>query len=720
MKGSEIQAGTHVCVFHAGARQRRQRLLEVVREGFESGDRCICVVRPDDALAIVDRFSSAGLHGVGGVVAMPPARARELVRAEGRGVGLRAGHPSGGTRIVTDLTWLAQRGGPAMPEPELSQLVANGEHLAVCLRDLESLEARELVDLCRAHSRVHLGRRPFVPARMVGGSAAANPIGSRDHIFAAAALMPLADEAREVGALTSMIVGALDRARLYGLVLKDQRHQLGQWLLAVDAHSVIDAELQQLGSLDGPITLPDEPWSWAFSLPGRGGAIGHLVVGGDEEPSAEVFFALQLVARQAGAALAHLRTVERKRTLRRELQRTRTTLANTAELLEWNTVARERLHQVVVDRGGPDGIATALHDMTGQTIEIHDVEGRSWACAGSEGVDAGRDLRSAEREELLRRATRADRAFWHGRDLVAVARVGGQVVGLVRMVEADPELGEGELVALQDAAVLAGLEIAHLREVAEIEVRLGRDLVNELLDGRDPRALLDRARALGSVPEHDHRVVLVEPRESTDLEEFFHAVRRAARDVGAGPLLTTRRGRVVVLADEAVRWDRLRAAVVAEPGGGDCRIGLGGSCKRLTGVPAALRQARLALRLSTVARADDSVIDFDQLGIYQVLAELVEGGNVERYVEEWLQPLQPLLDYDDRHHSELVDTLSEFVESGARHDPTARALKVHRSTLKYRLQRIREITGWDLTDPEHLFRLQLATRALRTLSALRR
>jgi DNA-binding PucR family transcriptional regulator len=44
---------------------------------------------------------------------------------------------------------------------------------------------------------------------------------------------------------------------------------------------------------------------------------------------------------------------------------------------------------------------------------------------------------------------------------------------------------------------------------------------------------------------------------------------------------------------------------------------------------------------------------------------------------------------------------------------------VHRSTLKYRLQRIKEISGHDLGDPDTSFNLQLATRAWRTLAALR-
>ena len=52
-----------------------------------------------------------------------------------------------------------------------------------------------------------------------------------------------------------------------------------------------------------------------------------------------------------------------------------------------------------------------------------------------------------------------------------------------------------------------------------------------------------------------------------------------------------------------------------------------------------------------------------------------------------------MLDYDARKQSELVRTLSVYLEQGGNYNATAKALVVHRSTLKYRLQRIRELSG---------------------------
>lgn len=75
------------------------------------------------------------------------------------------------------------------------------------------------------------------------------------------------------------------------------------------------------------------------------------------------------------------------------------------------------------------------------------------------------------------------------------------------------------------------------------------------------------------------------------------------------------------------------------------------------------------------------------------------------------QWLGALIDYDEgRGAAEMVLTLSRHLECGGNHDATASALKVHRSTLRYRLQRIREISGLDLGDPQTAFNLQLASR----------
>jgi DNA-binding PucR family transcriptional regulator len=58
----------------------------------------------------------------------------------------------------------------------------------------------------------------------------------------------------------------------------------------------------------------------------------------------------------------------------------------------------------------------------------------------------------------------------------------------------------------------------------------------------------------------------------------------------------------------------------------------------------------------------------------------------------------------------MVTTLSHYLESGGSYDTTADVLQIHRSTVRYRLRRIREITDHDLSDVETRLNLHVATR----------
>jgi DNA-binding PucR family transcriptional regulator len=272
-------------------------------------------------------------------------------------------------------------------------------------------------------------------------------------------------------------------------------------------------------------------------------------------------------------------------------------------------------------------------------------------------------------------------------------------------------------VALEHGATVLAIELSRQRSLAEAELRVRRDLVEELLSGTDEESALGRARALGYDLERQHRVVVVECTDTTrDADAVFHAVRRAAAGTGAGSLLVARGSAVVVLADADVDWAGFRDAVRAEVGAGRCRVGVGGACERPADFPRSFNEAQLALKMQDASGGSDQVIVFDQLGVYRILAGVEDASSIERFVDDWLGSL---LAYDTKKRSELVPTLSRYLECGGSYDATAQALAVHRSTLKYRLQRIREISGHDLSDPDSVFNLQLATRAWSTLLALR-
>ena len=74
-----------------------------------------------------------------------------------------------------------------------------------------------------------------------------------------------------------------------------------------------------------------------------------------------------------------------------------------------------------------------------------------------------------------------------------------------------------------------------------------------------------------------------------------------------------------------------------------------------------------------------------------------------------------MVHYDRTHNDDLVSTLRQSYDNG-NYDATERRLHIHRSTLRYRLRRIRELTGYDLGAVDVRLNLHIAARTWQLLN----
>jgi len=464
----------------------------------------------------------------------------------------------------------------------------------------------------------------------------------------------------------------------------------------------------------GPVTLANVPWSWAYSLSSRHGPTGYLIVGAPAPPAESERFLLQVLAQQAGVALANARLHSREREQAEDLRLVNLALVRSMEI-------HARLTKVALGGEGQAGIAQAVHELTGRPVAIEDRFGNLLAWAGPDRHDPYSKADPAQQDRLLDRAMSAAGPVRDGERLLSVAALGGSPVAVLVLHDPAGTAAGTERMAVEHATTVLTMEIARLQHLAQGEARTRINLVLDLVGdaGAEPTTLLNRAQALGYDLVRPHRVVVVEAAETRrddDIDLLFHAVGRAARAGRVGSLLAPRLHDVIVLADTEVRWDLFWARVVTEMNGGRCRIGVGGRVLELDGFPNSCQEAELALRIQQTAGCPERVTLFDNLGIYKILATAGDTSAMERFVTEWLGSL---IDYDAKHGTPLVLTLSEYLDRGGNYDASAKALSVHRSTIKYRLQRIRQVSGYDLGLPDVQFNLQVATHARRTLQALR-
>ncbi|MEZ5116872.1 MAG: helix-turn-helix domain-containing protein [Candidatus Nanopelagicales bacterium] len=475
--------------------------------------------------------------------------------------------------------------------------------------------------------------------------------------------------------------------------------------------------LDDLPGDGGAVSMVGWDWGWAFSLGAMGASLGHLVVAADRDVGPSGHFLLRVLAQQMGVAMRNSRLHRSERAAAEELASVNAQLENTVQALQLRMEIHDRLTRAAVSGEGMDGIARAVHEVTGRTVVIEDRFGniRAWAGSG-EPPEHSKDP-PARREQLLRRLLRRGSIEWEtGRLIQAVSPRPGSVA-VIALLDPDRTARDEDLTALEYGATILSLELARLRSVADTEIRLRRDLVEDLLAGTNLSSAVERGETFQHDLTRPHVVAIFEGRGRTrDDDQFFTAVRRAARERGLGSLLVGRSGTVVLITDRDVDWEEMRTGVLRELARGTCRIGVGGRTRGVGDFPASFREAQTSLNLLGSQPDAAQVAVFDRLGVYRLLASAEDPRGIERFVHEWLGRL---LDYDRRRHSELVATLSAYLECGGRYEETARRLSIHRSTLKYRLQRIREVSELALGDPDVDFNLQLACRAWSTLRALR-
>jgi sugar diacid utilization regulator len=472
-------------------------------------------------------------------------------------------------------------------------------------------------------------------------------------------------------------------------------------------------QLQRLPRNGGALTISGEPWAWAFGLPSPVDQIGTLIVASDNAPSEADMLVLRSLAQQTGIALSNARLHASHRTTNEQLSETVAALRN-------QTAIHDRFTQVALTGGGYQGVVDALFELTGLAASIEDRAGQVIASAGPSDTPVGRAVFNTKRESLIQGAALAGRPVRVGDRLLTVVRPHSDALGVLMLVDPSNLAGHQEEVALEHGATVLAIELARLHGLAETELRLGRNLVADLLQGQADDAAA-RALALGHDLNRSHRVVVlsVDAKHVTSDDALLRARETlsgslTARGNAPSPLLMQSGNDIVAIITGKAADSDLVPSLLRDAGR-RARIGIGSVCRSAEEFPRSYREAQVALKLAQASRRGSGVMRYDDLGVYQLLSEVADPRTLETFVRAWLGVL---LDYDKAHSSDLLATLSSFLELGGNYDATAAALTIGRSTVRYRIRRIQELTGYDLGEPDARFQLQLATRAWSTINAL--
>ncbi|MER5400339.1 helix-turn-helix domain-containing protein [Streptomyces sp. NPDC002599] len=478
--------------------------------------------------------------------------------------------------------------------------------------------------------------------------------------------------------------------------------------------SAVGQKVRELAGRDGPVTVPGRPWGRALGLRGLEGLHGYLVVTSRSRPSEAERSLLATLVRNTAAALsvafAHRRRREdalelhRLRNERTALQRQ---LISVVAELRYQRAVHALMADVAASGGGEEAITRALHRLTGLPALVEDRFGRLRSWTGPGRPDPYPEPDPVRQDEMLHAVARQAGPVRIRDRLITLVRPHGEVLGVLALVDAREEADEHTVLALEHAAASLAPELAHLRNLAEVELRLHRELADDLLAGTDEASAYARSEAIGHDLHRSHYIVVVHWPNRTADDSFAQTVGRAASGVGMRSLLTRRSDHVVLVADDRPPARALYEALARETGTRSGTIGVSAPCDSLDDIPHHYEEAQRAMDVRRHSRERYGTAFFDELGLYRILGPGNDYRELETFVQEWLGQL---IDYDSRHHAAMVETLSRYFDCGGNYDETADSLAIHRSTLRYRLQRIRDISGNDLANVEDRLNLQVATR----------
>lgn len=471
-----------------------------------------------------------------------------------------------------------------------------------------------------------------------------------------------------------------------------------------------------LGFRTASDTLPDEgPLTVAYPVRTPSADHGVLVVRSDRPLPAEEDRLLRLLSQQTAVALSGARRMAQHRKDAYELARANVALSRLVDELRRTVEIHARLDEVATSGAGLTALAATLHSVTGFPVAVEDRYGNLQAWAPGEPPEPGASPARDQREQTVRTLLRTRKPTRVGDRIVVLAAPRYHVIGLLSLLDPDGAAGKFELLALEHGATVLAVELARLASVMEAENRVGRDLLEDLVSGRDPRSLAPRAQSFGFDLARPHRIALAYPTGVDGSDTGLETVRRVAREAAIDLIAAGRPEGVLMLVTGDPPWERFRRALEHDADDTRWRVALGGPCEQPADAPRSYREALLTRELQRSPSAAP-VLAWEDLGIYRILSSLDDVTALERLVAE---QLGALLDHDAERGSPLVETLHHYLDTGGSPAATANALFVHPSTVKYRLTRIREVGGVDLSQPAVRFALQLATQAWLVLRALK-
>lgn len=141
--------------------------------------------------------------------------------------------------------------------------------------------------------------------------------------------------------------------------------------------------------------------------------------------------------------------------------------------------------------------------------------------------------------------------------------------------------------------------------------------------------------------------------------------------------------------------ENIKTKIIEEYNDLNFNIGVSSVYTEVSKLKSSFKEASKCIALLNKLSYKNMIYYYDKLGLYKLFLEIDKEDVLKKY---YYNLLGHLLEYDEKNDTFLVETLRNYLEQNCNIIQTSKVMFVHRNTLKYRIQRIEEITKKSLND----------------------
>jgi sugar diacid utilization regulator len=307
-------------------------------------------------------------------------------------------------------------------------------------------------------------------------------------------------------------------------------------------------------------------------------------------------------------------------------------------------------------------------------------------------------------------------------------RVADAVVGTLHMrAKTAPSASMQRLLVTMIAS-----EVERVRAPERVSETAAADFLGALLrrELTDREELISQARELSLEVADGASVIVARALPQTPTDEGWRARVRAVAERGARAVvsrsiaaLSERDGTVgaevllLVPSGEEPMAARAAEAVLRELeaalAGYTFALGRSRLAEDPADLPRAVSEALLAANVAQ-GGSNGPALAFEQTGAYRLLLSAMSENPAELQ-RFYAETVEPLVAYDEQYETDLMRTLETFLEADGNVAGTAQRLFTHRHTIYYRLERVRDLSGLDVSSSDGREKLSLGLKSMRVL-----